>query len=53
LAGGGAQGRAVQLDAVQPQLRAAAGAIKVQRVSGDIVLLDDELLLLALREVCQ
>ena len=53
LAEGGAQGRAVQLDAVQAQLRAAAGAIKVQRVSGDIVLLDDELLLLALREVCQ
>lgn len=45
--------RPVQLDAVQAQLRAAAGALKVDRDSGDIVLLDDELLMLALREVCQ
>jgi chemotaxis protein histidine kinase CheA len=46
-------GRGVQLDAVRSLVSESRGAIKVHSVKRDVGLLDEELLLLAITEVCR
>jgi chemotaxis-related protein WspD len=51
--GGAISGRGVSLEAVRSLVKEARGAIKVHSATGDVGLLDEDLLLRAVADVCQ